>query len=77
MNKKDNQDNKFTKLLILFSVIIVLLPILIHLIMLALGKDGIVFQAYASYYGGAIGGLATLVAIYLTVFKAKEKIINP
>jgi|GEM_PF-964535 len=73
----NNKDNKFTKTLILISVIIILLPVVIHLIMFALGKDGTFFQAYASYYGGAIGGLATLVAIYLTVVKTKEEDHKP
>jgi hypothetical protein len=70
-------DKKFSKTLILLAVTVVVLPLILNLIVFVLGKDQSVFQAYASYFGAAIGGFATLVAIYLTVFKAKEKDHKP
>lgn len=70
-------DKKFSKTLIILAVIVVLLPVILNLIVFALGKDQLVFQAYASYFGAAIGGLATLTAIYFTVLKTKEEEHKP
>lgn len=70
-------DKKFSKTLIILAVTVVVLPLILNLIVFILGKDQSVFQAYASYFGAAIGGFATLVAIYFTVLKTKEEEHRP
>jgi ABC-type antimicrobial peptide transport system permease subunit len=39
----------------------------------SVGDNQFMFQAYTSYFGGAIGGLATLITIYFTIIKTREE----
>lgn len=71
-------DKKFRNLLLLFTAIVVLFPIALNFLILGIncipsvaGDEGM-FQSYTSYFGGAIGGLATLITIYFTVLKIKD-----
>jgi len=66
-------NKKFSKYLIMFSAIAIVLPIVLNLIVFILGKDGLIFQSYASYFGSVIGGFATLITIYFVVLKAKDE----
>jgi len=73
-------NKKFSKSLIIFTIAVVLLPILINVLIYVINtiilkgnNELLSFQSYASYFGGAIGGLATLITIYFVVLKTKDE----
>jgi len=71
-------DKNIKKIIIAFIIVIILLPLVLNFALLfidfvpSVGDDLEMFEAISGYLGGAIGGLATLIAIYYTFLKTKK-----
>lgn len=70
-------DKNFKRLIYIFTAVIILLPLLLNFLVLycyiipSVGDNSVMFQALTGYFGGAIGGLTTLITIYFTIIKSR------
>ena len=71
-------DKMFKKIVFIAIPVIFTIPFLLNFLInidpYVIFEEKIsILQAYAGYFGGAIGGLATLIAIYLTVLEMRKE----
>lgn len=71
-------DKRFKNMIFIFLGVIIILPFILNFLVLitnfipSAGDNPSMFQSLTGYFGGAIGGLATLITIYFTIIRVKE-----
>lgn len=70
-------NKRFKIFLTIFIPVIIIAPFIMNKIIninpLVISDEKVsIFQAYAGYFGGAFGGLATLITIYFAIIKARK-----